>query len=272
MVKDMHNGPLAQSGLDLPAAARISIDPRLAITAVGVVVAVALFVLSALEAMAAVFVYLGTWYFAAGGRLTGLLVHGKRLIFFVIIITALNGALVPGKTLFAAAGRTVFSAEGIAAGVFFSARLVVLYFSMVVLLVAVPAEEFAKGIYGLCKPLSGGAARRLAFHGFLAMSFLPLFSREYDRIRAAQSFRGTGFHGGFLRRLTSTRLLLVPLILSAVHRSGQLAAVVELRGLKDRMGTNIPPARFTAADFIFVLVTLGVLALSVLVLNGPGGI
>lgn len=270
MDKDVHKGPQAHSGPGAQSAAGIPIDPRLAITAVAVVVAVALFVLSSLEAMAAVFVYLVVWYFTAGGRMSSLLAHGKRLIFFVIIITVLNGVLVPGKTLFAVAGRPVFSAEGIAAGVFFSARLIALYFSMVVLLVAAPAEKFANGIFGLCKPLSGRAARRLAFHGFLAMSFLPLFSREYDRIRAAQSFRGAGFHGGFLRRLTSARLLLVPLILSAVHRSGQLAAVVELRGLQDRMGASMAPARFAAADFLFVLITLGVLALSVFVLNGPG--
>jgi energy-coupling factor transport system permease protein len=136
---------------------------------------------------------------------------------------------------------------------------------------AASPEEFAKSVFSLCRPVSATTASRLAFYSFLAFSFLPLFAREYERVRAAQSFRGAGLGGNFMRRVVSVRLLLVPLILSAIHRSGQLAAVVELRGLKDRIGEVAPPAKPAARDYIFAAVTVLVLVLAIVVFDGGAG-
>lgn len=248
----------------------VRIDPRFSVVAIAVIAGTALFVLSTVEAMAAVLFYLLVWYFAAGGRVPAAYAHGKRLVLFSLFIIVLNCLLVPGETLLAIGQRTVVSSEGLAAGVFLSVRLVVLYFCMVVLLQAAPPEDFANGVFSLCRPLSVKTASRLAFYGFIALSFLPLFAREYERVRAAQSFRGAGLTGSVTRRIISVRLLLVPLILSAVHRSGQLAAVVELRGLKNRIGETVLPARPSFSDYLFAAVTVGVLTLAVTVLGrGP---
>ena len=247
-------------------------DPRLGVAAVGAVILVAMFVLSEVEALAAVLLYLAAWYFAAGGRLLDLLRHLRRAAIFVLIIFILNGLLVPGDAVVSVGDRTVLTLQGLIAGVFYSVRLLVLYMAIIVFIRAVSPEGFARTAHSLLRPFSQKAARSLALGGFLVISFLPLFAREYERVRAAQSFRGAGFKGGLLRRLRSTRLLLVPLVLSAVHRSGQLAAVVEIRDLKTRIGESVSPSKITVGDYFFAALTLAVLYVAAAVINRPAGV
>ena len=73
-----------------------------------------------------------------------------------------------------------------------------LYFTAAVFAAAVPPVEFARGIYTMLHPVSARLASGAAFYGFLVVSFLPLFTEEFERIRLAQSFRGAGFDGGLI--------------------------------------------------------------------------
>lgn len=247
------------------------VDPRFGVPAIAVIIALAMFVLSTTAALAAVLSYLIVWYFAAGGRAVRLLSHFGRAAFFVLFIVLLNGLLVPGEGAFSLWGRTIVSRPGLAAGVFYAFRLLVLYAAVIVFHAAVTPEGFARWAYSALEPISLRLARRLALGGFLAASFFPLFAREVERVRAAQSFRGAGFNGGLIRRIDSTRLMLVPLILSAVYRSGQLAAVVELRDLKNRIGAAGSQAKVSIRDYAFAALTLVVLAVVAVVFRRPPG-
>jgi energy-coupling factor transporter transmembrane protein EcfT len=51
------------------------------------------------------------------------------------------------------------------------------------------------------------------------------------------------------------RLLVVPLVVSAIRRSEQLAMVTQLRGLKDRLGDSLVIARPRAADVALSVAT-----------------
>jgi energy-coupling factor transporter transmembrane protein EcfT len=102
-------------------------------------------------------------------------------------------------------------------------------------------------------------AEGAAMHGFLAMSFVPLFTDEFRRVRVAQSFRGASLGGGFRSRVHSVRALIVPLIISAIRRSEQLALVVELRGIRERMARSMGLAAPGPAAVSFALVTLAVI-------------
>ena len=127
--------------------------------------------------------------------------------------------------------------------------------------------EFARGIHTVIRPVSANLANQVAFYGFLILSFLPLFADEFERIRVAQSFRGAEFKGVFLRRVFAVRLLVVPLVLSAIHRSEQVAAVVQLRGVRDRIGIGIGSNRPAVLDFVFLFVTGAVIYLAVAVVD-----
>jgi energy-coupling factor transport system permease protein len=194
-----------------------------------------------------------------------------RLTPAVVLIVLLNGLLVPGEAMVSVGDRTVLTRDGTVAGVFFSLRLLVLYSAMVLFLAVTPPVEFARGVYSILRPFSRKTAGRAAFYGFLVLSFVPLFSDELERIRQAQTFRGADVtSGGIAQRAASARALVVPLVLSAIHRSANLAVVVELRGLRDRVGTALPIGRPRLAEVVFVSVTAFVLAAVALWGNGGG--
>jgi energy-coupling factor transport system permease protein len=246
------------------------IDARFGVGAFVAICATALFALSSMRAMIVLLVYVGLLSVAVGVGLRTLGRHLWRLVPVVAAIVLLNGALIPGEALVAVAERTLLTKTGVTAGGFFALRLLVLYVASLVFLAATPPVEFAKGVYSTLRPISARLASRAAFYGFLVLSFVPLFADEFDRIRLAQSFRGADFSGGLIRRAVAVRALVVPLILSAIHRSGQLATVVELRGLRDRVGVALPSERPGVADVAFAATTAAVLVAVVLAFGSTG--
>lgn len=236
----------------------VPLDPRLRVAVAGILVVAVLGPLRSTAAMAVVLAYTTVVYALTGGRLGDLAAHARRLAPFVVLIAVVNALAAPGHPLVIVAGHGVASREGLAAGVFFSIRLAVLYLGMAILVATTPPEDAAAAAHALLRPFSRRLASRVAFHAFIAMGFLPLFSDEIDRIRTAQSFRGGALTGGFVDRVRAVRLLVVPLVVSAIHRSGQLAMVVTLRNLEARVERMLPARRPDARDAVLPLVTLGV--------------
>jgi energy-coupling factor transport system permease protein len=233
-------------------------DPRPRVVSFAVVVASAMVVVTGVAAMTAVLAYVLVLFFAAGRPARELYVHASRLLPFVVIIMVLNGWIVPGPAVVSVGGHGVLSRDGLASGAFFSVRLCVLYMATAVLLATTAPEEFAAAVFAFARPFWPRAAARLAFYGFVSMSFVPLFADELRRVRQAQSFRGGGLSGGFVARVRGTRVLVVPLVVSAVRRSEQLAMVTELRGLKDRLGESLVIGRARAADAALPALTVAV--------------
>ena len=59
--------------------------------------------------------------------------------------------------------------------------------------------------------------------------------------------------------MSAVRLLLVPLLLSAIHRSGRLAASVEIRGIRDTVPRLLTLERPGSRDYALAVMTLAVL-------------
>jgi energy-coupling factor transporter transmembrane protein EcfT len=224
------------------------------------VVLVTLFGLRSGVSLALLSVYLLVLFFLAGGKPTELQTHARRLSWLGGAIIVLNGVFVRGEPMVSIGGTTLLSLQGVLSGGFFALRHVVLYLSMVVLLLMTPPVAFARALFRLCGPFSRRLAGRVALFGFLTLSFLPLFAEEIERVRTAQSFRGASLDRGWLRRLRAARALIVPLVLSALYRSAQLAAVVELRGLKNRIGEAVTLERVGVRDLVHAAVAIGVLS------------
>jgi energy-coupling factor transport system permease protein len=88
------------------------------------------------------------------------------------------------------------------------------------------------------------------------MGFVPLFVDEIQRVRVAQSFRGGNLRGGMLQRAGSLRMWLVPVLMSAVRRSGELALAVELRDTRHRLVDSIPAPRARAIDIAWLVLVI----------------
>ena len=64
---------------------------------------------------------------------------------------------------------------------------------------------------------------------------------------------GGDLSGGVWRRAETVRAWLVPLLVSAVHRSGQLAMAVEMRHIRERLVRTIEAPKLRVADAILAL-------------------
>jgi len=205
-------------------------------------------------------VFACTWHLAVTRRARDTLRVLRRVLPFALIVIAINTVLVPGEPLLSIAGRRIFSQEGFDDGVFFALRLSVMLVSTAAFLASASPESMARGAYDMLRRFSKAAASHAALFVFLSMSFVPLFARELERIRIAQGFRGGDFKGGISRRADTVRPWLVPLLMSAVHRSGELAKTVELRRIRERLVYTIESPKLRGADLVLATMALVVVA------------
>jgi energy-coupling factor transport system permease protein len=237
-------------------------DPRVVIVAQAALIAAALFAAGSTGAILVLLAWAVAVVAAFAGGSSALAAHARRLWPFAAVIVVLNGLVVPGAPLLEVFGRRVLSVPGVRAGVFFSLRLAVMYLALAAMLRMHSPRGLARGAAGLVRPFSHSAAAKVSFHAFLAMSFVPFFADEWHRIRLAQSFRGGGFTGRFMERVHSVPPVVVPLVLSAIRRSEQLAMVVELRGLRARLAATGALPRPGLRDAAFAIATAAVVWLS----------
>jgi energy-coupling factor transport system permease protein len=233
-------------------------DPRALLVAVCLVVVASVATVRTLPAMLALFVFAAVWHAVAGNRPGVTLKVIRRILPFAAVIIVLNAVLVPGTSLLAVAGHRVASVEGAHDGFFFALRLGVMLMSVSLLLTATDPESLARGVHDLVRHVSAPLAGRIAFFTFLSMGFVPLFVDEIQRVRVAQSFRGGDLKGGMLRRAGSVRMWLVPVLMSAVRRSGQMALAVELREIRPRLIPALPAPRMRAADILGLMLVAAV--------------
>lgn len=92
----------------------------------------------------------------------------------------------------------------------------------------------------------------------ISLRFIPTLLEETDRIMKAQSSRGVDFtRGGVSKRFRAIISLIVPLFVSSIERSEELANAMEARGYNPKMKrTKYRRLRFSWRDIIsFLLVT-----------------
>jgi len=234
-------------------------DPRAILVSVLLIVIAATATIRTATSMLAVLVFVCAWHTLATARASATARALGRAVPFAIVIVVLNAVLVAGEPVLTLGGRRVASREGLQDGVFFSLRLAVMLMAVSVLVSGTTPEALARGTHDLVRRISVRAAGRIAFFVFLSMGFVPMFVDEIERVRVAQSFRGAGFSGGIVRRVGSARAWLVPLVLSAVHRSRQLALAVELRHIRERLIPTIAAPHARAVDAVLLVSTFAVL-------------
>ena len=90
----------------------------------------------------------------------------------------------------------------------------------------------------------------------IALRFIPTLLDETQRIMKAQASRGVDFnHGGLFRRLGAVVALIIPLFVSALERSEELANAMIVRGYDPKAKrTKYRVLRFSWRDIIVFLV------------------
>jgi energy-coupling factor transport system permease protein len=203
--------------------------------------------------------YVLALYLLSGFSLQMIWKRTRRIALFALLAVLLNAVLVRGETLLSIGGYSVLSKEGLWRGSYFFVQIHVLFLATGLFVSLTSPEEFARGISAAVTPIAPRFAKRMALYAFLSLGFVPFFFEEFNRIATLQKFRGGGLTGGLMQKLRGVRLLLVPLLLSAIRRSEQLAMVIELRDLKNKAGELVRLTRPRIHDYGFILLTLVVI-------------
>ncbi len=101
-------------------------------------------------------------------------------------------------------------------------------------------------------------AHEIAMTISIALRFIPTILQETSRIIKAQSSRGVDFnHGGLIKKFRAVIALIIPLFISAIERSEELANAMEARSYNPRAKrTSYRTLRFQLKDLISLLIVL----------------
>jgi energy-coupling factor transport system permease protein len=106
-----------------------------------------------------------------------------------------------------------------------------------------------------------------AFAFTTAVRFVPVLAEEAQTIMDAQKARGLELEkGGILKRIRNYVPVLIPLIVSAIRRSLELAEAMESRAWgATKKRTNLYALRFHRGDFALLAITIVVLVVAIYV-------
>jgi len=100
-----------------------------------------------------------------------------------------------------------------------------------------------------------------------AVRFVPVLAEEAQTIMDAQKARGLELErGNFLKRIRNYIPILIPLIVSAIRRSLELAEAMESRAWgATESRTNLYVLKMHRGDLVLIVITVGILALAIYV-------
>lgn len=182
------------------------------------------------------------------------MIRGLKPVIVLIAFTAIfNLFLTPGMDAVLAVGSVRITRSGIKKAVFMVLRLMYLIIGSSLLTYTTTPNQLTDGIEKALKPLN---RIKIPVHEFalmmsLALRFIPILMDEAEKIIKAQSARGADFEeGGFVRKARNIISIIVPLLVSATRRAGDLALAMDARcyhGGKNR--TKLKPLTYSARDF-----------------------
>jgi len=126
------------------------------------------------------------------------------------------------------------SSGGVVDGVRYTLRLgLVIHMASVLTMTTTPLA-LTDGLERLLAPLK---RLKVPIHEFalmmmLTLRFVPILTREADRVRNAQLSRGLAIQGGLVRRIKTVTPMVLPLLFSAIRRAEELAVAMEARGYR----------------------------------------
>jgi len=141
-------------------------------------------------------------------------------------------------------GPITLTSEGFLYGLSMGLRLTGMLIAGLVMLSSTKVEEFTAGLNKL------GIPYRVSFSLTLAFRLVPLFFETFFIISQAQQSRGLTLKSGNLfQRIKKTLPVFIPVFVSGIRRTDQLAIALESKGFGySRHRTSINPIRFLLKD------------------------
>ena len=154
---------------------------------------------------------------------------------------------------------------------FYQLNVTLKYFSIMplalIFFVTTEPSEFASSLNKI------GVNYKAAYSVSLALRYIPTLQREYREISQAQQARGADISKGakLIRRVKGLISIVFPLIVTSIDRIETISYAMELRSFgKNKRRTWYRERAFTKADYIVVIVSASMIAVSI-VLNIQNG-
>lgn len=184
----------------------------------------------------------------------------KTIGMFIFLTAVMNLLTVKGtKTLFEWGILRVTEA-GVKAAIYTGLRLLFIIVGSSMMTYTTTPNSLTDGLermLGWMKKI-GVPVHEFAMIMSIALRFVPVLVEELDKIMKAQLARGIDFNeGNLVKRLQKLIPILIPLMVSAMKRSNELALAMDARCYQsgaDR--TKMKPLRYKRCDYVVYLLML----------------
>lgn len=193
------------------------------------------------------------------------------ILLFTAIINLFYGE---GEVLFSLFGKINITDGGIYRSVFMALRILLFIFISSVLTYTTTPNDLTDAIESLLSPLKfiglKTAVHTLAMMMTITLRFIPTLIEEAEKIMNAQKARGADLEsGGLTKRVKALIPILVPLLISAVRRSYELAAAMECRCYNGGEGkTRMKKMKLSLIDLFLslacIIIGAGIITLNIL--------
>jgi len=188
-----------------------------------------------------------------------LVIRGLRAIAVLLVFTLLANALRwnPATVSLLRIGPLAIDAEGLATGVFFATRIILLVMGTSLLTLTTSPVELTDAIERVMKPLESlrVPVGEIAMMLTIALRFIPTTAEEAEKVILAQAARGASFDsGGPIRRARAYVPVLVPLFVNLFRRADELALAMDARGYRGGRGrTRLHESVLRGGDWAVML-------------------
>lgn len=182
--------------------------------------------------------------------------RGLRPVAILLGFTLVVNALRWGEPhALAHIGMLGIDGPGLARGLFFSARIVLLVLGTTLVTLTTSPVALTDGLAGLMRPL--GRLRvpvdDIAMMLSIALRFIPTTAEEAEKVIVAQTARGARFDsGGPVKRARAWIPVLVPLFVNLFRRADDLAIAMESRCYRGEGRTRLRESRMGISDVIAI--------------------
>jgi energy-coupling factor transport system permease protein len=188
-----------------------------------------------------------------------LVARGLLPIAFILTFTVLINGVVRASapdTLFTV-GPLAVSGPGLARGLFFSLRIVILVLGTTLVTLTTSPVALTDAIARLLAPLERirFPATDVAMMLSVALRFIPTTAEEAETIVVAQAARGAQFgEGNPVKRARAYAPVLVPLFVALFRRANDLALAMDARCYRGSGRTRLHESRLGASDWLTLVV------------------
>ncbi len=241
------------------------LDPRVKIVITFVYV-ISLFFLRSLPMYGLAFIMITVYIKLSNVPLRYILKGTKALIWFILFTVILQMFTVQGAEAVVEWKFIRITKAGIYSSGYLFLRLIFMIVGSSMMTYTTTPNALTDGLEKLLSWMNRlhVPVHELAMIMSIALRFIPVLTEELDRIMKAQMARGVDFkEGNVFERLRKLMPIIVPLFVSAIRRSNELALAMDARCYHGGEGrTKMKPLEYKRSDYIaYFIVVVYLIAL-----------